>query len=382
MSVDPANAAVYDSGMKRIAVIALLCVSTVAFSENQWDFSFAPRFYGLTAGARYALSEPLQNEVETSVVGAVSAAYESSSYYRLADGSLFDVPEDAATSDAASYNRFNGVWQFGIQQGLFPRQDSTDDLAVGFLLYRGQYDIPFGDGSDLFAQSGLAEADSGLLGSIIGGVAYSRVLLDNITRVRSGIEGELAFEWGPSFLHNQLIGAADFTRTTLWAKGFLPLFAAEPSDGRNSFSLYLAGAGYVDWARGPEIPFAVLSTTGGRGYRSATGGSARGFESRRFDATFKAIGNVELRASLPAIVLPTIVPGILLYTDVGYYADALERSPVDGENNGALVSSGAGIYFDLLNTAELVLYTNALWTGGDVEAETWAPFSVGFGFHL
>lgn len=351
-------------------------------AQDQWDFIVAPRIFGITAGARYALSEPLRDEVETSLVGIVSAAYESSGYFRLADGSQFTVPEDGSDASIAAYNRFNGAWQLGIQQGLFPRSDTTDDLAVGFLLYRGQYDLPLGEGDDLFGTSGLPEASQGLVGSIIGGVALSRVLQDEITRVRSGVEAEAALEWGPSFLHNRVIGTSDFTRTTLWARGYLPLYSVEPTDGRNVFSLYLAGAGFVDWARGPEIPFLVTSTTGGRSYRSATGGSVRGFESRRFDATFKAIGNVEVRANLPAIVLPSIVPGITLYTDFGYYADSIDRSPNADENSGFIVSSGAGIFFDLFSVAEFVFYTNALWTGGDVEGETWVPFSIGFGFHF
>ncbi|MFW5690133.1 MAG: BamA/TamA family outer membrane protein, partial [Spirochaetota bacterium] len=204
---------------------------------------------------------------------------------------------------------------------------------------------------------------------------------DEITRARNGLGGEFAIEWGPSFLHNQLLSSSDYTRLTLSARGYLPLYEVEPAEGMNVFSSYLAGFGSVDWATGPEIPLSVRQTTGGRSIRSAPGGSVRGYASGRFDATLKAIGNVEIRNNLPAIVWPGLVPGIVLYTDTGYYLDTLATSPVADEHSGFLLSSGAGVSLELFGVASFVFYTNYLWTATSVDGERWIPFSLGFGYH-
>jgi hypothetical protein len=368
--------------MKRTVLVALaIVIASAVGAQSQWDWSVGPRFYGATAGVRYALTPPVADDVETSIVGILSTAYEGSTYFREADGSYFTVPADGTDDSVVSYFRYDLLWQVGIQQGLYARSDSPDDLAVGYLFYRGQYDLPFSDGTDLFAQSGLPEVEQSLVGSVVGGVAASRVLLNDVTRVRKGFTAELSLEWAPSFLHNTLLGRADFSRITAQARGYVPLYELAPQDGRNQFSAYVAAMATVDWLSGPEIPFGALSSVGGRSPRAATGGLVRGYSSRRFDATFKAAANVDLRMNLPAIVLPQIVPGLVLFTDVGYYTDALERSPVDDENAGLVASSGAGFFLDLFNAVEFVFYTHYLWNEPAVDGSSWVPFGLGFGFH-
>lgn len=369
--------------MKRICnVVALLLVaSALSAQSDQWEFRFGPRFWGATVAGRYILTPPSSDDVETSITALLSPAYESAGYYRAADGSLYTVPEDGEDTQATSFNRFDVVWQLGVQQGILDRGGDDADTAVVFLLYRGQYDLPFRDDQRLFFGSGLPEADSSLRGSIVGGVAYREVTLDDVTRVRRGLAGEFAVEWGPPFLHNQILGQADYNRTTLALRGYLPLYEVAPVDGRNRFSSYLAAFAVADWTTGPQIPQIIRATTGGRSVRSATAGSVRGYRSGRFDATFKTIGNIEARMNLPAIAIPQIVPGLVLYTDGGYFYDAAQTSPVTAENNGFLLSSGAGVSLDLFDAAVLVFYASYLWTETDVAGERWVPFSLGFGFH-
>lgn len=368
--------------MKRLITLVFIVMTASAFGQDQWEFSLAPRILGITADARYALTVPEADEVETSITGLVSTAYESQNYYRNPDGSLFTTPADGTDPEITGYNRYDLLWQFGAQQGLFPRSDSRDDLAVGYLLYRGQYSVPFDESGALLFQSALPEEGPTLRGSVLGGIALSRVLLNPITRVRSGIEGELSLEWGPAWMHNQILGEADYTRSTLSGSGFLPLYVAEPEDGRNRFALYLASFAMIDWNNGPEVPLEIRGTTGGRNPRTGTGGSVRGYGSKRFDATFKAIGNLELRASLPAIGRPDIVPGLVIYTDAGYFLDELDTSPAADENSGLLVSSGAGISIEMFDSVQLVFYTNLLWTETDVEGDRYVPVVPGFGFHF
>jgi hypothetical protein len=369
--------------MKRFCVTVVLVALAVSLpaQSDQWEFRFGPRFWGAVFAGRYMLEPPAVDDVETSITGLISPAYERVGYYRAADGSLFTVPEDGSDRTVTGFNRFDLVWQLGIQQGILPRDDVTADAAVAFLLYRGQYDLPFRDDEQLFFASGLPETGGSLRGSVVGGLAYSRILTDDVTRLRRGFTAELALEWGPAFLHNQLLGHADYNRSTLSARGYLPLYEAEPAGGRNVFSAYLAGSAVVDWASGPHIPQIIRATTGGRSVRSATGGSVRGYGSGRFDATLKAIVNAEVRMNLPAVVIPQIVPGLVVYTDGGYFLDAEATSPTVAENNGVLISSGAGFFLDLFDAAQLVFYTNYLWTQTDVEGGRWVPFSLGFGFH-
>lgn len=374
--------------MKRSLLTGLLLLiglTGLIAEEKQFTFSPSPRFWGATLFARYSFEPPAENAVETSIIGGLSSAYETVGYYRAPDGSLFTDGVAGFSADQSTYDRFDLMWQVGLQQGILSRTDSTDDLAVVFAYYRGRYDLPFGDPDQLYVASGLPETDGGLIGSVHAGVAFSTIVDDDITATRRGIQSELVLEWGPAFLHNQVLGAADFTRTTVSGRGFLPLYASTNGDARNRISSYLAVFGALDWATGPEIPMAVRSTFGTRSERPGLGGSVRGFESRRFDAPLKAVANVEVRTNLPTIVLPApipaLVPGFLVYTDAGYYNDLEALSPITDETSGSMLSSGAGVYVDVRGVAEIVFYSNYLWNPATIERTRWVPFSLGFGFH-
>jgi hypothetical protein len=86
--------------------------------------------------------------------------------------------------------------------------------------------------------------------------------------------------------------------------------------------------------------------------------------------------------NLPAIVLPGLIPGLLVYTDAGYYNDMDSFSPDPAEAEGKLLTSGLGVYLDVLEIAEFVFYTNYLWTPARIDGTSWVPFSLGFGFHF
>jgi hypothetical protein len=370
--------------MKRILTLVFTVFIVVgAFADDdRFHFGISPRIFGLAVGAQFALSEPAVADVETSVIGTLSGAYESSSYFRLPDGSLFTSGAGGYSSDDASINRIDLLWEVGIQQGILPGTDGVTDRAAAYALYRGQYDYPFADATSLFANSGLPEADGGLLGAMVLGLFYDGTSKQPVTHVQEGLFGDAAVEWAPEFLHNHVLGEADYARTTVTAGAFFPLFVAEQRDGMNRFASYLGVMGIVDWAHGTAIPFTVRSTTGGRSIRPATGGSVRGIETLRFDASLKAIANVDLRLNLPAIALPSIIPGIVIYTDLGYYNDLEMVSPQTDENSGVLVTSGIGVSIDMFDLVTLVFYTNFLWNETDIDGKSWVPFSLGFGYHF
>ncbi|MFP4113022.1 MAG: hypothetical protein ACOC2Y_02140 [Spirochaetota bacterium] len=363
----------------RFAAALLLVVASFAGAdEEHWELRLGPRIWGFNLGARYMIEPATVETVETSITGLLSAAYQGVNYYRAPDGAL--VTPDFPPDDTG-YSRADLIYELGLQQGILPRADSEADLAVGFLLYRGQYDYPFANDT-LFFQSPRPETAGSWRGSFVGGAAYSSVTTDPVTRVTAGSRAELAIEWGPAFLHNQILGEADYNRTTLSARAYAPLLTVVPTEGRNVFSSFLALYGEIDWITGPEIPDIIRSTTGGRSMRPAPGGSIRGYGNGRFDSTFKIVTNADLRLMLPAIVLPSIVPGIVLYTDAGYFSDAERLSPNEADHSGFLLTSGAGLSIDMFNAVALVFYTNYLWLEPSVSGDRWVPFGLGFGFHF
>ena len=366
----------------RFAAVLLALVALSSFAETQrWEFQVAPRLWGSSIAGRYFLTPPAVETVETSITWLLSSAFETTGYHRAPDGSWFLDPQHGPAA-ATTYNRVDLLWQLGIQQGILPRADVTSDRLVGFLTYQGQLNHPFRDDDSAFFQSGRPEVGGSLRGSIIGGLAYSDVITDRVTRLRQGFRAEATYEWGPPFLHNQVVSVADFTRATVSARGYLPLYQAPPVDERNRFSAYLGTYAAVDFAAGPQIPLSIRRTVGGRTPRYAPGGSVRGYDAGRFDSTFKAIGNVDARMHLPAIIIPEIIPGFVVYTDAGYFLDTETTSPIDSQNDGFLVSSGAGFFIDLFSAFEVVFYTNYLWTEPDVAGRKWVPFTIGFGFHF
>ena len=370
--------------MRRLIALWVVLGVGVALGAqpSQWEFGFGPRIFGAAFAPRYMLQPPTIEGVETSITGLLSGAYQSSGYYRSPDGS-YVVPADViANGRILNYSLLDFTWELGIRQGIVPRTDALADAASVFFFYRGNYRYPFADDDALFFQSDLSDTVGSLRGSFVSGVAYNRVTQNTVTRVRNGVQAEIALEWGPSFLHNQIVGIADYGRWSARAAGFLPLYALEPVRDRNRLSVYAAGFAAVDWATGPAIPETIRASIGGRQVRPGTGGSVRGYGSGRFDATFKSVVNAELRVGLPAIALPVIVPGLVIYTDAGYYVDGAARSPIESENQGLLLSSGIGASIDLFDAATLVFYTNYLWTERGNTGERWVPFAMGFGFHF
>lgn len=371
--------------MKRLTFVVILCVATSALGaeERSTEWAIAPRFWGASLFARYSFTPPAPDEVESSIIGGLSSAYETTGYYRRPDRSLFAAGDDGFTVEDSSYSRFDLQWQAGVQQGIAPRSDTSDDLAVVFFSYKGRYKLPTEDGSLYFA-SGLPGTGGSLLGSVHAGLAYSDVRDSDSTATRRGTRAEFVLQWGPPFLHNTVLGSADFTRMSLSARSYWPLFESAGTGNLNRFSLYWASFAAVDWATGPDVPMAVRSSFGTRSERPGTGGSVRGYESGRYDATFKAVANTELRANLPAIPIGpvTVVPGVLAYTDAGFYLDTDDFSPEADEHRGTLLSSGLGLYVDLRGIAEVIFYTNVLLGPPDIEGKTWVPFGLGFGFHF
>lgn len=365
---------------KTIAAAALLVIALSAAAQDRLSLSPSPRFWGATLNVRYALVDPSVQFTETTLLARATAAYAGGSYLRFPDGRLFTSAADGFTAEATAYDRFDSGWGFGVEQGIVPAPDRSDDALVVFALYRGRYELPLSHDGSLFAQSGLPEAEGALQGALLGGVGFDSVAIDPVTAASSGASAEASFEWGPGFLHNQLAGAANYGRVNLTATAFAPVFSLV-DHGERVLSLYQASFASVDYGFGPELPFVIRSTFGGRAPRSGLGGAVRGYETSRYDADFKAVFNTELRANGPSLVLPRIVPGLLLHYDAGYFLDTRALSPDVEDRDGFVQSIGAGIFLQLTDIAEFVFYTHGLLSEPSIEDTRWIPFSLGFGFH-
>lgn len=355
----------------------MIAISALVMAQNPLSISPGPRFWGATVDIRYALNEPSTQFTETTLLAGLSAAYETSTYARLGDGAL----ATASTTASVQYPRFDGVWELGAEYGLLPSLVNYADRLVVFTLYRGQYDIPMGEDASLFTDSGLPESAGRLAGAVIAGAGVDTVTLDEVSRTRQGVAAEASVEWGPSFLHNQLIGEANYGRLNLTARQFSPILALE-ADGTNQLSVYQATYAAVDWGFGAQLPYETRATFGGRSPRSGLGGAVRGYTSRRYDADFKAVFNTELRLTGPSLVVPIIRPGLLVHYDAGYFLDTRRISPVADERSGFVQSAGAGVYVEIVGVASIVFYTHALLSEPSLSGTRWVPFSLGFGFHM
>lgn len=355
----------------------MVAVTVIAAAQEPLSISPGPRFWGATVDIRYALNEPSIQFTETTLLAGLSAAYETSTYVRLGDGALVTV----GTADSVPYPRFDGVWELGAEYGLLPSLVNYTDSLVVFALYRGQYDLPMGEDASLFTDSGLPESAGRLAGAVIAGAGVDTVVLDEVSRTREGVAAEASVEWGPSFLHNQLIGEANYGRLNLTARQFSPIFTLD-ADGTNRLSLYQATYAAVDWGFGAQLPYETRATFGGRSPRSGLGGAVRGYTSRRYDADFKAVFNTELRLTGPPLVVPFILPGLLVHYDAGFYSDTRGISPIKDERSGFVQSAGAGAYVEIVGVASIVFYTHALLSEPSLSGTRWVPFSLGFGFHM
>jgi hypothetical protein len=91
------------------------------------------------------------------------------------------------------------------------------------------------------------------------------------------------------------------------------------------------------------------------------------------DGDFKAVNNLEVRVLGPALALwgrkDAAVPGLVAYVDAGIFGSA--GSP-GGEAWGFVASTGAGVFVDLFNFAQLTLYLHYRMVGLNANGSPWS----------
>jgi hypothetical protein len=138
----------------------------------------------------------------------------------------------------------------------------------------------------------------------------------------------------------------------------------------------------VDWAAGAagSVPFAVRQAFGGRDQVTGLGGAVRGVDSGAYGTNLKAVNNLDLRLTLPAIVLRDLVPGVVLFWDAGYWArvgEGLAPAP-----SGFVSSVGGGVSLDLFDIATLVVYVDWRLDAPNADGEQLKLGAIEFGYHF
>jgi hypothetical protein len=349
-------------------------------------FDVSPRIWGLDLGLGYTGFELLEGR-HTTVWLWGGGGWEKKSFFRDDDGTMFAEYLDLATGalndmsatfpipDADShFQRAEGKWQLGIVQGFVAAPDDRPDLVVGFIYYRGQYDEHIVEPLSLIDQAPVGYLFPDQYGifqnSLILGGAYQGVVRNDHT-VKSGLEAEASLEWGP-------FGPSDFLRLNATARYFLPIWDAAPDRDRNLFSVYAGDFVSVDWAIGDAVPLNIRQSIGGQSPRTGLGGAVRGVDGGSLDGYFKAVNNLDLRLVGPAIALfgrnDAIVPGLVGYVDAGLFGSAGAPGP---EAWGFVASTGAGVFVDLINFAQLTLYLHYRLVGVNADGSALTTPSFG-----
>lgn len=283
--------------------------------------------------------------------------YESETFFRKSDGSPYTSPNYAAAgpkkSNLSKYDRVQAISDLGLRQGILYDPAQNRNLLEAFAFYRFHYDHysePPGTSGGLIFSSPFPDRNRILSNSVMGGLDYNTLRYDKLHKTFQGIYAETSLEWGPRFFFNG-IGNADFLRWNFTGKIFRTLYTSATAKGMNRFSLYAGEYFSADYATGSSIPIYVQQSFGGRDPRFGLGDAVRGFEVAAWDTSFKAVNSLEIRAVGPAILLPSIVPGLYAFFDSGYY-NGYFHDP-SNTPGGFLASTGVGVYLVSLDLADV-----------------------------
>ena len=340
---------------------------------SPWTFDFILRLIGLDVGVGYR-GWSLLPGVQTTFWVYGGGGWEGEHYYRTPAGDFLPPSSIGSEADAA-FNRWEGAWRAGVEQGFLWNPRTSTNLLEAFFFYRGRYDVNQGLSAlaDAPSLAVLPDRDSSLLNTLQLGMAYDD-LLTGAHRWRDGTLVETTAEWGPPWLLNTVQGDSNFIRFNGQFTWFLKLYDAEPDRRRNLFSMYLGefvNADYAIGLGGSRVPLYVRQNFGGRTQDTALGAQVRGVDKGAYDANLKAVNNLELRVNLPAIpsediaaivlprdlatLVPDVIPGLIAYLDAGLY-DQVGEPGVASPQSGYVASTGGGAFLEVPGLGALILY--------------------------
>ena len=335
-------------------VIALCCLIGTPLSAGAAGMEFAlngVRFNGallgflpVPTGADIELRFPVMGDSLLYTI-RVAGGFEDRLILRDdSDGSPMAKP--ASFPDPYWFHWPNAEVDTGILYRLLP-EDAGPKVEL-FVLARGRWESNSADLSTAY----FPDAQGLLSLSFLGGIGVDAVEMST-SRLKSGYEGEISFEYAPAAL--AFSGNTDFYRATATIEGYLPLFSAGKSD-LDTVSIFAAGYLAGDYAGGSEIPLYVLTSFGGRAIRDGLGDSIRGYRTWGYEATSKAEASFDLRFIGPGLFgLAGLRPMAYVFGDAGYF-DGLYKCPdaaTGGDKNGLIFSAGAGAAINVFDFAQI-----------------------------
>jgi hypothetical protein len=314
--------------------------------------------------------------LDTILEDDIGAGWQSNTFYRNADGSMYMGNDPVVTT----FDQAELVNDLGIRQGILWNDSQKRNLLEAFLFYRIRYDYNAQTGGaapQLLFASNFPDRDQILANALHAGLSFNTVATDDVHKTRTGVYGEASVEWGPGFLFNG-IGSADYYRLNATFKGYVTLATVSTADGgMNLFSAFLADYLGVDFAGGSSIPVFIFESYGGRYMRASNATTIHGLDDGHYGADLKILNNLELRLVGPAVIWRDLLPAMFIFLDTGYY-DGFFKDPA-GAPGGILASTGAGIYIDVFDLCNLNLYFAYPFSGARVDGNAW---SIGAGFNL
>lgn len=354
-------------------------------SESAIAFDIGPRLLGVDAGIGYR-GFALLPDADTTIWAYLGGGYEWLDYYRDASGALLPAgslaPGGALAGMDHGFTRIEGAWRLGVEQGFRWNERTKTNLVEAFAFYRGRLDSNQIQPGQLLYDSAIPDRAGLFLNTLLAGFAYDDLLTDARHRTRGGIAAEISAEWGPSFFFNTLFGDSDFLRWNATFRWFLPLFDIAPDRPANLLSIYIGEFFAIDYAigLGAPVPLYIRQTFGGRDQVIGLGAQVRGVDSGSCDTNLKAVNNLELRANLPAIFLPNIVPGLIVFWDIGFYSQVGEAG-IAAPASGVVSGTGAGVFLDFLDLASGAAYVAYRLTGVNADGKA-LNIVLEFGLHF
>lgn len=292
--------------------------------------------------------------------------YPSFAWFRNPDSSPLTA---VYTKEQVAFDYFTAGWQIGVSVP-FPLKDSSAGLD-GFLYIKGWYNDYALDSENLLYYSSLIDKEVLLSNSFLTGISFSDIKVSSEELIK-GITTQMSFEWHPDWPGDESLGNPEFFRLNFQVQTYYPLVENTPAGG-----LYFADQVYVDYLAGDSIPFYESSLVGGTDIRAGLGGLVRGFEESAYDTQLKLANNLEFRWIFPELLFAR--PIISVFADAGYYSDYFnDPSAAQG---GLLISTGAGLHFELFNILTPGVYLGFPIVGNAVNREPFA-LSVTFSLHF
>lgn len=368
-------------------LLLILCLPVYAEDSEPSPFEIRPDLRLIGAEAELAYKGwRLIPGMDSELVFSLGGDYRDAYFLRNEDGSLRRGMDFISKEDLAQKTQHK---QFNLLGYLGFRQEIWHDLWLE-LYYHAWYSQNFLDQAhqnNVFAAYGTPERDEILSNSFLFTVRYDRLNREQNSGVWRGLLLRSTIELAPLGLNP--LGKSSYLRTSVESSYFHALYEDFDPDSRmNRFSLYLGSYNIADYSLGlsPElmfdgVPTRVRQSFGGLHYRAGLGGSVRAYQDGMFDAAFKNASSIELRANLPSVFVPGLIPLALVFFDFGIWGMPIDAGPDEG-SWGSLASSGVGLGIDLFGAGSLLLYTQVALKDTPLGNKAWTPIALGFGMHF